>query len=327
MSLLKTRMTEMLGIKYPIMCGGMQNAANKELAVAVSEAGGLGITNISMYPDLDDFRETVRWMRSHTDKPIAINISMIPNVDMGEKLFQYLRISGEEGVNVIETSGKDPVELIPIIHSYGMKNIHKVPMPRHAVRAEKSGADLVTIVGSEAAGHPSPNLIGTMVVTNQAAGSCTVPVLAGGGICDGKGLAAALALGAAGVVIGTRFLTATECCISQNHKDWILEHRETDTILCQRAIKNMVRVAHNAAADACLEIEKKEGCTLADLMPVISGKIGREAYESGDTTKGMFPVGQNIGLISDVKPAAEIIEEIMAEAVDTIRKNNAMIVD
>lgn len=310
----KTRMTEVLGIEYPIMCGGLQNAANPELAVAISEAGGLGITNISMYPDFDDSRATMKWMREHTKKPLAVNISMIPNIDMGDKIRQYITICGEEGINVIETSGKDPAEFVPLIHSYGMKIVHKVPMARHALKAQKSGVDCVTVVGSEAAGHPSPDLIGTMVVANRAVELCSIPVLVGGGICNGRSMAAALALGAEGVVIGTRFLTASECCISQNHKDWIIEHTEKDTVLCQRAIKNMIRVAHNAAADECLEMEKKPGVTLQDLMPIISGAVGRQAYQSGDTSRGMFAVGQDIGLISDVKPAKEIIEEMLREA-------------
>ena len=310
----KTRMTKVLGIEYPIMCGGLQNAANPELAVAISEAGGLGITNISMYPDFDDFRATMKWMREHTKKPLAVNISMIPNIDMGDKIRQYITICGEEGINVIETSGKDPAEFVPLIHSYGMKIVHKVPMARHALKAQKSGVDCVTVVGSEAAGHPSPDLIGTMVVANRAVELCSIPVLVGGGICNGRSMAAALALGAEGVVIGTRFLTASECCISQNHKDWIIEHTEKDTVLCQRAIKNMIRVAHNAAADECLEMEKKPGVTLQDLMPIISGAVGRQAYQSGDTSRGIFAVGQDIGLISDVKPAKEIIEEMLREA-------------
>lgn len=320
----KTRMTEVLGIEYPIMCGGLQNAANPELAVAISEAGGLGITNISMYPDFDNFRSTMRWMREHTKKPLAVNVSMIPNIDMGDKIRQYLTICGEEGINVIETSGKDPAEFVPLIHSLGMKIVHKVPMARHALKAQKSGVDCVTVVGSEAAGHPSPDLIGTMVVANKAVELCSIPVLVGGGICNGRSMAAALALGAEGVVIGTRFLTASECSISQNHKNWIIDHSEKDTVLCQRAIKNMIRVAHNAAADECLEMEKKPGVTLQDLMPIISGAVGRQAYQSGDTSRGMFAVGQDIGLISDIKPAKEIIEEMIKEATQAVDRLEAL---
>lgn len=320
----KTRMTEVLGIEYPIMCGGLQNAANPELAVAISEAGGLGITNISMYPDFDNFRSTMRWMREHTKKPLAVNVSMIPNIDMGDKIRQYLTICGEEGINVIETSGKDPAEFVPLIHSLGMKIVHKVPMARHALKAQKSGVDCVTVVGSEAAGHPSPDLIGTMVVANKAVELCSIPVLVGGGICNGRSMAAALALGAEGVVIGTRFLTTSECSISQNHKNWIIDHSEKDTVLCQRAIKNMIRVAHNAAADECLEMEKKPGVTLQDLMPIISGAVGRQAYQSGDTSRGMFAVGQDIGLISDIKPAKEIIEEMIKEATQAVDRLEAL---
>jgi len=321
----KTRVTEILGIEYPIMCGGMQNVANPELAVAISEAGGLGITNISMYPDFGDFRNTLKWMRSQTNKPLAVNISMIPNVDMGDSITKYINICGQEGINVIETSGKDPVDIVPLIHSYGMKVVHKVPMPKHALRAEKSGVDCVTVVGSEAAGHPSPDLIGTIVVANKAARLCSVPVLAGGGICDGRGLAAALALGAEGVVMGTRFVNAAECRISENHKQWIIDHTEKDTILCQKAIRNMIRTAHNEAADECLELEKQPGCTLATLMPVISGSVGKAAYESGDTAKGMFAVGQDIGLINDVKPAKEIIDEMITEATEVIQRLSSFI--
>ena len=321
----KTRVTEILGIEYPIMCGGMQNVANPELAVAISEAGGLGITNISMYPDFGDFRNTLKWMRSQTNKPLAVNISMIPNVDMGDSITKYINICGQEGINVIETSGKDPVDIVPLIHSYGMKVVHKVPMPKHALRAEKSGVDCVTVVGSEAAGHPSPDLIGTIVVANKAARLCSVPVLAGGGICDGRGLAAELALGAEGVVMGTRFVNAAECRISENHKQWIIDHTEKDTILCQKAIRNMIRTAHNEAADECLELEKQPGCTLATLMPVISGSVGKAAYESGDTAKGMFAVGQDIGLINDVKPAKEIIDEMITEATEVIQRLSSFI--
>ena len=318
--MLKTKMTEMLGIEYPIMCGGMQNVANPELAVAISEAGGLGITNISMYPDFDEFRKTLKWMRSQTSKPLAVNISMIPNVDMGDKLTTYINICGEEGINVIETSGKDPVDIVPLIHSFGMKCVHKVPMAKHALRAQKSGVDCVAVVGSEAAGHPSPDLIGTFVVANKAARLCDIPVIVGGGVCDGKSLVAALALGAEGVVVGTRFINATECTISDNHKQWIIDHTEKDTVLCQRAIHNMIRTAQNAAADECLELEKQPGCTLQTLMPVISGAAGKAAYQSGDTSRGMFAVGQDIGLIDDVKSAKQIIDDMVAEAMETINR-------
>lgn len=322
----QNRVTEILGIKYPIMQGGLQNLGTPELAAAVSNAGGLGTINISMWPDFDDFRAAVRKTKALTDKPMCVNISMIPNVDMGEKITQYIKICGEEGVEVIETAGKDPAELVPLIHSYGIKQIHKVPAVKHALKAEAGGVDIVSIVGAEAAGHPSPDLIGTVVLGAKAAGKLKIPYLLGGGVADGRGFAAMLALGAEGVVIGTRFVACSDCLISENHKQWIVNATERDTVLCQRAIKNMVRVANNAAARECLEMEKKTGVTLRDLMPIISGAAGKAAYESGDTAKGMFAVGQNIGLVDKILSAKEIIDKMVAEAsavigdLDALRK-------
>ncbi|MBQ3392901.1 MAG: nitronate monooxygenase [Lachnospiraceae bacterium] len=319
----KTRVTEILGIKYPIMCGGMQNVANPELGVAIAEAGGLGMTNMTMFPDINDFRNAVHWMRQKTDKPFAVNISMIDE-SANDKIKQYIDVCGEEGVNAIETNGRDPKQFIDQIHGYGMKIIHKVPMPRHALHVEKSGVDIVSIIGAEAAGHPSMNLISSSILVNKAAKLCTIPVIGGGGVCDGASFLSMLALGAEGVVIGTRFINATECKISDNHKQWIIDHQEMDTVICQRVIKNIIRAAHNDAADECLRLEAQEGCDLATLMPVISGQVGKAAYESGDTSKGIFTVGQDIGLIDDVKPAKQIIEDIIAEANAIMNKLNAL---
>ncbi len=319
-----TRMTELLGIEYPIMCGGMQNVANPELGVAVSEAGGLGITNMMMFPDINDFRNVIHWMRQQTDKPFAVNISMIDE-RADDKIKKYIDVCGEEKVNVIETNGRDPKPFIDQIHSYGMKIIHKVPMPRHALHAEHSGVDLVSIIGAEAAGHPSMNLVGTNIVVNKTAKLCSVPVLAGGGVCDGASFLSMLALGAEGVVIGTRFITAAECSISDNHKQWIIDHQEQDTLVCQRVIKNIIRAANNRTANEVLELEKQPGCDLATLMPLISGQVSREAYADGDTEKGIFTVGQVIGLINDVKPAKQIIDDIISEANDVLSRINAFV--
>jgi len=321
----QTRVTEMIGIRYPIMMGGMQNVATPKLCAAVSEAGGLGCTNISMYPDFDDFRAALKEIKSLTSKPFAVNISMIPNVDMGDKIRQYIDICGEEGVRVIETAGKDPSDLVEKIHSYGMIHIHKVPAVKHALKAEKGGVDIVSIVGAEAAGHPSPDMIGTMIVGNKAAKQVSIPLLIGGGIVDGASFAAALALGADGVVIGTRFVASTDCEISMNHRNWIVEHTERDTIICQKAIKNAVRVAHNQAADECLALEAQPGCTLKTLMPIISGAAGKAAYASGDTSKGMFAIGQAIGLIDELKSAKEIIDEIIEDGEKSLRQAYALI--
>ena len=321
---MKTRMTEILGIQYPIMCGGMQNLGYPELAAAVSNAGGIGTINVSMWPDFDDFKAAVRKVKSLTSNPFCVNISLLPNIEISEKIFQYIEFCGEVGVTAIETAGQAPTALVGPIHAAGMKHIHKVPDVRYAVSAEKLGVDIVSIIGCEAAGHPSPNLIGSMVLGAKASKAVKIPLLLGGGIADGRGLAAALALGAEGVVVGTRFVACSDCAISQNHKDWIIQASERDTTLCQRAIKNMIRVANNATARECQEMEKKEGVTLQDLMPIISGAAGKAAYESGDTSKGMFAVGQAVGLIDDVKSAKEIIDDMVTEAEAVFARLNSL---
>lgn len=318
----QNRVTKLLGIKYPIMQGGMQNLGTPQLAAAVSNAGGLGTINTSMWSDLEDFRKAVQLTKSLTSNPICVNISMLPHLTISDKVTAYIHICGEEGVEVIETSGKSPEPLVPLIHQYGIKLIHKVPTVKHAIKAESIGADIVSIVGAEAAGHPSPDLVGTVVLGAKAAGKLKIPYLLGGGIADGRGLAAMLALGAEGVVVGTRFVACSECLISENHKNWIVEASERDTVLCQRSIKNMMRAANNAAAQACLKLEENPSVTLEDLMPVISGAEGKAAYESGDLSKGMFPVGQDIGLIDSVESAAQIINQMIEQASDVIDSLN-----
>jgi len=319
---LQNRVTEILGIKYPIMQGGMQNLATPRLAAAVSNAGGLGTINMGMWTDAAQFRKAVLETKSLTDKPICVNISMLPHAEISSEITEYIKICGEEGAEAIETSGKNPAELIALIHSYGIKLIHKVPSVKHALKAESVGVDIVSIVGAEAAGHPSPDLISTSILGAKAAEKLKIPYLLGGGIADGRGLVAMLALGADGVVIGTRFIASLECIISENHKKWIVNASEQDTVLCQQAIRNTMRCAKNAAALECLEIEKKPGVTLSDLMPIISGAVGEAAYKSGDISKGIFPVGQSIGLINEIKSASQIISDMVAEASSIIGNLN-----
>ena len=186
------------------------------------------------------------------------------------------------------------------------------------------GADLVTIVGYEVAGHPGMGELSSMVLADRVSHELDIPVLLGGGVADGYGLAGALGLGCAGVVMGTRFVASAEAVISNAHKQWIVDHSEGDTITCQRSIRNMVRVANTASAQACLEMERK-GATLQELMAVISGRNSKAAYQNGEVDKGLFPVGQTIGLIHDIKPCGEIIETIMAQAEAQIAKLNSMV--
>ena len=312
----KTRFTELIGIEHPIMQGGMQHLGVPQLAAAVSNAGGLGTINITIYPEMDDFRAAVKKTKELTDKPFAVNISLAPGLNMGEKIHQYIDVCGEEGVKVIETAGQNPSEFVPHIKEAGIKLIHKCPGVKYAKKAESFGADAVTIVGYEVAGHPSMDGIGTFVIANKAAKVCAeygVPVLAAGGVADGKGLLAALALGAEGVVMGTRFVASTECTIHQNFKDLIVNSKEIDTMTCQRSIKNMARYVKNEQSAKALEMEKA-GAGLKELLPVISGALSKECYVSGDTQHCVFAMGPAAGLINEVKPVKAIIDDMISEA-------------
>lgn len=319
---MKTRMTEMLGIQYPIMQGGMQNLGVPVLAAAVSEAGGLGTINATIYPELEDLRAAIRETKRLTDKPFCVNISLLPGVSVGDATKEVIRLCGEEGVKVIETAGTSPKDLVPLIHDAGMLHFHKVPAVKYALSAERAGVDAVEVVGYECGGHPGAAGLGSVVLTDKAAKKCKIPVIVGGGYADGYGVAAALAMGAEGVVMGTRFVATAECPIHENFKQWIVQADEADTVLCQKAIRNMVRVADNAAAKECLELEKEPGITVEKLMPVIQGTRGRTCYKSGDIDGCLFPVGITIGLIEDVPTVKEVIDSIVREFEEAAERLN-----
>lgn len=322
---MKTRMTELLGIRYPIMQGGMQHLGVPELAAAVSEAGGLGTINVTIYPDPEDLRAAIKEVKKRTSKPFAVNITLIPSLRPGKELFDQVAVILDEGVTAVETAGASPQELADVLnaHKDQVKWIHKAACVKHAKKAEGMGADLITMAGYEVAGHPHTDGVGTIVLANKTAREVKVPVLAAGGISDGRGLLAALSLGCEGVVMGTRFVASKECWIHQNHKDWIVNANENDTVLCQKSIRNMVRVADNAAARKCLEMEA-QGATLEKLMAVIAGKLGKAAYENGNVDGGMFAVGPTCGLIHKIESCKEIIDGMAAEAEQGLARINGV---
>jgi len=320
---MKTRLTELFGIKYPIIQGGMQNLGLPKFASTVSNAGGMGTINIASFADVDAFREAVKEMNDLTDKPYFVNISLVPNLNRGDEIFRYIDVCAEGGVKAIETAGASPDPYIKAIKDAGIKLFHKTPTVRHAIRMEQKGVDAITIAGYEAAGHPSEEAVGTMVLLNKTAQSVSVPVMAAGGIADGRGLAAALAMGAEGVVMGTRFAASAECPMHQNFKDLLLESQENQTVLIQKSIHNMARVLDTEAAQKCLNMEA-QGATLQELMSVIAGKITKRCYETGDTANSIFAVGPAVGLIHEVKPVKDIMEEMMAEAETTLKRAAAL---
>lgn len=311
--MIRTRITEMLGIEYPILMGGMQWLAKAELVAAVSNAGGCGfITAVSFaYPE--ELREEIRKTRELTNKPFGVNISMLPVMMPGDQTGAFMKVVCEEGIPVIETAGRNPEPYVARLHEAGVKLIHKVPAVRFAKKAESIGADAVTIAGFECGGHPGMDDVPSLILIPKAADTLNVPVIAAGGFCDGRSLVAALALGADAVLMGTRFMASAESPMHDNFKRWMTAARETDTMVVERSIRNAARIIKNEAALTVARMEE-QGATLDELIPVISGKVGRDAYLSGDIDMGAIACGQVVGRIDSIQTCREIIEGAIAEA-------------
>lgn len=319
---IETKLTKMFGIEKPIIQGGMQHIGVPAYASLFSNAGGMGTINITCYKSPEEFADGVAEMNELTKKPWIVNISLSPDLTKGDEIMKYIDVCARGKVAAIEFAAASPEMFIPACREAGIKVIHKSPNAHVAKRMEEKGADVVTIAGYEVAGHPSKDGIGTFVIANKVASICDCPILAAGGVGDGKGLAAALALGASGVVVGTRFVATTECPISDNHKRWIIEHSERDTVLVQESIKNMMRVADNTAAKLTIEMEKR-GTTLKELMSVISGKRSKDGYQDGNVDGSIYAVGPVIGLInsmSDIKPVGQVMDEMVDEAYEIITR-------
>jgi NAD(P)H-dependent flavin oxidoreductase YrpB (nitropropane dioxygenase family) len=308
----KTRITEILGIKYPIIQGAMQWLARADLASAVSNAGGLGIISALTFPDAGELRQEIKETRSLTDKPFAVNVTLLPTI-RPINIEEYINAAIEEGVGIIETAGRNPRQYMRLLKDGGVKVLHKVASVRALKTAERIGVDAVTIVGFEEGGNPGLDDVPTSVLIPAAVDSVKIPVIAAGGIGDARGFVAALALGAEGVLMGTRFMLSKECPLHPGIKEWLLQATEKDTMMIMRSINNPERVARNDFARSILQMEEK-GASLEELMPMISGLRQREALDKGDVDEVMLPCGQVVGLIYEVPSVKEIIEGIVSEA-------------
>ena len=309
---MKTKITEMLGIKYPIIQGSMQYMSLGDLAAAVSNAGGLGIVPSMAFPDTEALRAEVRKVKSLTDKPFAFNISLVPEVVVPELIFDYINVLIEEGVPVIETSGQRPANFITPIKEAGIPVIHKVTSIRHAKSAQDDGADILVLVGQEAGGHPGMEEVSGHILWAKAVEELDVPIVAAGGIVDGKSMYSAMSLGVDAVLMGTRFLASDEVNAPQAYKEALMHLPENGTVLTMRSIRNAMRVANNEFAQVILQKEK-EGATLKELMPYISGKRSYDAMQEGRFDEAQLSVGQGVGRLDKILPAGEIVQEIMTD--------------
>ncbi|WP_282919841.1 NAD(P)H-dependent flavin oxidoreductase [Ignavigranum ruoffiae] len=309
---MRTKVTELLGIKYPIVQGAMQYMSLADLAAAISNAGGLGTVPAMAFANPDDLRAEIRKMKQLTDKPFAFNISLVPEVVIPDMIFQYIDVIIEEGVDIVETSGQRPGKFIAPLKDAGVKVIHKVTSLKHARAAIKDGADIISMIGMEAGGHPGMEQVAGSILWAKAAEELEVPVLAGGGIVDGKSFYAAMALGVDGVLVSTRFLATPEVNASEAYRQALLQVPENGTVLTMKSLKNAMRVANKAFAQKIL-VAEAEGATLKDLMPLISGRRSYEAMIEGRLDEGQMSMGQGVGRIHDIKPAGQIIEEFISE--------------
>lgn len=308
-----TRLTQLLGIERPIVQGGMMWVGRAELASAVSNAGGLGILTALTQPTPDDLRREIDRCRAMTDKPFGVNLTILPSVTP-PPYAEYRRAIIESGIKIVETAGHNPREHVEDFKSHGIIVLHKCTAVRHAVSAERMGVDAISIDGFECAGHPGEDDIPGLILIPAAADKVRIPMIASGGFGDGRGLAAALALGADGINMGTRFCATVEAPIHDNVKQFIVANDERATNLIFRKFRNTGRVARNGVSDEVVAISAREDSVFEDVRHLVSGAKGRLALETGDVEAGLVWAGQVQGLIHDIPTCQQLLDRIMAEA-------------
>jgi NAD(P)H-dependent flavin oxidoreductase YrpB (nitropropane dioxygenase family) len=309
----QTKITEMLGIKHPLVGGTMMYITTPEFAAAVSNAGGLGILASAMYESRDAVAEAINRLYDLTDKPFAVNINLFP-MRRPVAIDDYVDVLIEKGVKIVETSGPSVSEQLGArFKGAGMIWMHKCVGVRYALKAQSLGADIVTVVGQENGGATGVLDLGTLVLVPRVAESIQVPLIGGGGVSDGRGFMAILALGAQGVILGTRLLATKESPIHEKLKRALLDASELDTMLIMRSIGGTHRVWANAAAKQCAELEAKQA-GLQEILKVVAGEKSKLMYEKGDLDAGIIPCGQGIGMVHEILTVKEVVDNIIAEA-------------
>jgi NADH:quinone reductase (non-electrogenic) len=315
---MKTAITEMFGIEHPIIQGGMHYVGFAELAAAVSNAGGLGIITALTQPSAAALADEIAKCRTMTDKPFGVNLTFLPVVNSPDYPGMVKAIL-DGGVKAVETAGNNPQQVIPALHEAGVKIIHKCTAVRHALKAQRIGCDAVSVDGFECGGHPGEDDIPNMILLPRAADELDIPFVASGGMADGRSLVAALAMGADGMNMGTRFIATKEAPVHQNVKDAIVAASELDTRLVMRPLRNTERVLTNAAVERLLEKERALGKDLKfeDIMGEVAG-VYPKIMKEGTMDAGAWSCGMVAGLIHDIPTCKELIDRIMAEANEII---------
>ena len=323
---MKTRITKLFGIQHPIIQGGMHYVGFAELAAAVSNAGGLGIiTGLTQKTPADLANEIAR-CKDMTDKPFGVNLTFLPSFT-APPYPEYIDAIIKGGVKIVETAGRSPEAYLPPMKDAGIKIIHKCTSVRHSLKAEKIGCDAVSVDGFECGGHPGEDDIPNMILLPRAAEELTIPFVASGGMGNAQQLVAALALGAEGINMGTRFMVTKEAPVHQNVKDAIIAASELDTRLIMRPLRNTERVLDNKAVEKVLEIEREKGANtkIEDIVDLVGG-VYPKVMQQGEVGIGAWSCGMVAGLIHDNPTCKELIDRIMSEAEEIIKGRLGMLI-
>ncbi|MDM1276570.1 MULTISPECIES: NAD(P)H-dependent flavin oxidoreductase [Acinetobacter] len=319
---IQTRVTQMLGIRHPIIQGGMMWVGTAEMASAVSNAGGLGTLTALTQPSPEALAQEIARCREMTDQPFAVNLTLLPTVNP-PPYAEYRQAIIDSGIKIVETAGNKPHEHIEVFKQHGITVIHKCTSVRHALSAQKIGADIISIDGFECAGHPGEDDIPGLILIPAAADQLTVPIIASGGFGDGRGLVAALALGAEGINMGTRFCATQEAPIHDNIKQFYLNNDERATNLLYRQFRNTARVAKNSVSDLVVQMSQDPNLEFEHIRPYVSGLKGKLALETGDVDAGLITAGQVLGLIHDIPSCDDLIQRMIQDAEQIIQQRLA----
>ncbi|WP_029138605.1 NAD(P)H-dependent flavin oxidoreductase [Nakamurella lactea] len=318
--MIRTRFTDLVGVEYPLVCGGMTGLGTAPLIAAVANAGALAFLTALTQPTPEALAAEISRTRDLTDRPFGVNLTILPTITP-VPYDEYRAAIIENGVTIVETAGSSPEPHLPAFHAAGVKVIHKATSVRHAVSAARKGVDVISIDGFECAGHPGEDDVPGLVLIPAAVAKIDIPVIASGGIATGAGLAAALALGAEGVNMGTRFMATTEAPIHRNVKEQIVANGERDTVMVFRQFHNSARVARNGISEQIAAIGSRPGATFADVAELASGARGRSrVLEAGDLEDGMWWASMAQGLINDVDSCDAVVRRIIGDAESIMSK-------
>jgi NAD(P)H-dependent flavin oxidoreductase YrpB (nitropropane dioxygenase family) len=317
---IRTRLTEMFNVATPLVMGGMTGVGYAPLVAAAANAGALAFITAHHSTSGEALEAEIKKCRELTDKPFGVNLTLLPSINP-IPYDEYRRAIIESGIKIVETAGRSPTDHLPEFKANGVKVIHKCTSVRHAISAEKLGVDIISIDGFECAGHPGEDDVGLIVLLPATVDALKVPVIASGGMADGRSLAAAIMLGADGVNMGTRFVATQEAAVHENIKRRLVEMNERDTVLINRTLRNTSRVAKNAISLEVAEIQKDASLGIEAVRELVSGARGRErSWQGGDIDGGIWTSGQSQGLIHDIPTCKDVVANIMRQAEDVLKR-------